>query len=144
MMLSNQNSIENVNNRDHGTKDSRISENEHSREDLEHQIHQMNEAVLLLRDEHKSQIDNMKQFYDDQLAKIRQEVTLKGTRATESTLHIVENSSTTAHGATYKSDEPSITQDTHGQEMMAMLSLQKLMDQDKFTETVNQLNQAVS
>ena len=43
-----------------------------------------------------------------------------------------------------KSDEPSVAEDMQRQEMMAMLSLQKLMDQDKFTETVNQLNQAVS
>ena len=97
MMLSNQNSIENVNNKDQVTKDSRISENEHSRDDLEQQIHQMNEAVLLLREEHKSQIENMKQFYDEQLSKMRQEYSVKGARTedgrpTESTLHIVENS----------------------------------------------------
>lgn len=92
MMLSNQNSIENVNNRDHITKDSRNSENEHSRDDLEGQIRLMNEAVVQLRAEHKSQIDGMKQFYDDQLSKIRAEYSVQGSRPTESTLHIVENS----------------------------------------------------
>lgn len=92
MMLSNQNSIENVNHGGHITKDSRNSEHEHSRDDLGQQMRQMNEAVVQLRHEHKSQIDGMKQFYDDQISKIRQEYSLKGSRPTESTFHIVENS----------------------------------------------------
>ena len=89
-MKSNHNSIENVNNKDHVAKDSGKSENEHSRDDLERQIHQMNEAILQLRDEHKSQMDNMKQFYDDQISKMRQEYNKNGPQPTQQPVQSTE------------------------------------------------------
>lgn len=82
----------------------------------------MNAAIQELRNDHQAQMEQMKQFYDQQIEQIRSQ---KEGQADD-----------------VKKSEPDLQNENPDQQQVQE-AIEKLMDQNKFKETLNELNTAV-
>ena len=87
----------------------------------------MNAAIQELRYDHQAQMEQMKQFYDNQIEQIKNQKDVK---------------KEDGQAEDVKKSEPDLRNENPDQQQVQE-AIEKLMDQNKFKETLNELNTAV-